>query len=60
MSDTVKLIYQGDRAVIVPDAGLTVQPGETVSIAAELAASLLVRSDWAKAEKKAPAKERES
>jgi len=58
--ETVNLVYSGDRAVIVPDAGLTVEPGATVPIPTELAASLLDRPVWAKAEKKAPAKERES
>ena len=55
----MKLTYGGKRAVIVPDAGRIVQPGETVEIATELAASLLTSPDWAKAEKKAE-KESES
>lgn len=48
---TVDLVYNGPSAVIVPDAGLTVEPGTTAPIPVELAASLLSRSSWSKAEK---------
>jgi hypothetical protein len=51
--DTVKLVYNGARAVIVPDATpVVVEPGSTVSIPAELAASLLSRDEWREAEAK--------
>ena len=50
--ETVKLVYTGRKAVIVPDAGLTVAPGDTVSIPAELAASLLAQGTWREAEAK--------
>lgn len=56
MPETVKLVYSGKRAVIVPDAGLEVEPGETVSVPVTIADSLLARPGWAKAEKKAPQK----
>lgn len=60
MSETVRLVYTGAYAVVIPDAaGVEVEPGATVPIPAELAASLLDRSDWSLAEKKAPKKERE-
>lgn len=59
--ETVNLVYGGEHAVIVPDAGLTAEPGSTVPIPAELAASLIGRDEWSKPEKKAqaPAKERD-
>ena len=59
MTDTVKLVYSGPAAVLVPDAGLIAEPGKPVPIPTELAASLLARPHWAKVEKKAPAKERD-
>jgi hypothetical protein len=55
---TVHITYKGAAPVLVPDAGLTVSPGDTVSIDAELAASLLARPQWVKAKEKA-AKESE-
>lgn len=58
--ETTTLVYQGPEPVVVPDAGLVAEPGKPVPIPSELAASLLARPEWAKAEKKAPAKERES
>lgn len=59
MSDTVDLRYTGKGAVIVPDAGRQVEPGEVIPVPADIAASLLTRPEWSKAEKKA-AKESES
>jgi len=60
MSETVKLVYSGPSAVVVPDAGLVAEPGKPVNIPTELAASLLARPDWAKAKAEKVAKERES
>lgn len=48
---TVRLTYSGAEPVIVPDAGLTVDPNDTVDIPDEIASSLLARPDWQKAAK---------
>lgn len=56
MEKPIDLVYKGAEPLIVPDANLVAEPGGVYPIPAELAASLLARPDWDKAEKKATSK----
>ena len=46
----MKVIYTGPETVQLPDLSLYAEPGKPVNVPADVAAGLLERPDWVKAE----------